>query len=171
MYLFVYSSTVLDRDGPVPIYKQVADLIRARIESGDLKPGEPVPSEAQLEADYDIARTTARRVARELREQGVVYTVQGEGTFVGEPGIPRAPRKTPMYQKIAEELADRIRRGQIPPNRAIPSEKALMKQYGVAKVTARQAVAHLREKGWAFTVPYRGTYVAAEENWPQDGAR
>ncbi|MFB9532143.1 winged helix-turn-helix domain-containing protein [Nonomuraea roseola] len=157
---------MLDRDGPVPIYKQVAELIRARIESGEPKPGEPVPSEAQLEADYEIARTTARRVARELREQGVAYTIQGEGTFVGEPGIPRAPRKTPLYQKIAEEIAVRIRRGDIAPNRPIPSEKALMKEYGVAKVTARQAVAHLREQGWAFTVPYRGTYVSAKDKWP-----
>ncbi|MFC7719998.1 GntR family transcriptional regulator [Nonomuraea recticatena] len=82
---------MLDRDGPVPIYKQVAELIRARIESGELKPGEPVPSEAQLEADYEIARTTARRVARELREQGVAYTIQGEGTFVGEPWNPPRP--------------------------------------------------------------------------------
>lgn len=171
MYLFVYSSDVLDRDGPVPIYKQVAELIHARIESGELKPGEPVPSEAQLEADYEIARTTARRVARELREQGVAYTIQGEGTFVGEPGIPRAPRKTPLYQKIAEEIAARIRRGDIAPNRPIPSEKALMKEYGVAKVTARQAVAHLREQGWAFTVPYRGTYVSAKDKWPPSPPR
>ncbi|MCA2183097.1 winged helix-turn-helix domain-containing protein [Nonomuraea glycinis] len=79
---------MLDREGPVPIYKQVADLIRERIERGELKAGDPVPSEAKLEKDYEIARTTARRVARELREQGMAYTIQGEGTFVGKPGAP-----------------------------------------------------------------------------------
>ncbi|GAA3314167.1 GntR family transcriptional regulator [Nonomuraea dietziae] len=104
---------MLDRDGPIPLYRQITERLRERILSGALKPGEPVPSEAELQAEYQIARTTARRVARELREQGVAYTIQGEGTFVGEPGIPRAPRKTPLYQKIAEEIAARIRRGEI----------------------------------------------------------
>ncbi|MBB6344660.1 GntR family transcriptional regulator [Nonomuraea muscovyensis] len=157
---------MLDREGPVPLYKQLADLIREQIERGELKAGDPVPSEAKLERDYDIARTTARRVARELREQGMAYTIQGEGTFVGEPGNPRAPRKIPVYQRIAEEVAERIRRGEIPPNRAIPGEKVMMREYGVAKVTARQAVAHLRDQGWVFTVPYRGTYVASPDKWP-----
>lgn len=166
MYGLVYTPRVLDRDGPVPIYKQVADLIRAQIERGELKAGDPVPSEAKLEKDYDIARTTARRVARELREQGMAYTIQGEGTFVGEPGTPRAPRKIPIYQQIAGDIAERIRRGEIPPNRAIPGEKVMMRDYGVAKVTARQAVAHLREQGWVFTVPYRGTFVAGPDKWP-----
>ncbi|MFI9555118.1 GntR family transcriptional regulator [Nonomuraea endophytica] len=157
---------MLDRDGPVPIYKQVADEIRKKIESGELPAGAPVPSEAKLESDYNIARTTARRVAQELREQGMVYTIQGEGTFVGEPGVPRQPRKTPIYQKIAEEIAERIQRGEIAPNRAIPGEKVMMQQYGVAKVTVRQAVALLREQGWVFTVSYRGTYVADPKEWP-----
>ncbi|MFG1702301.1 GntR family transcriptional regulator [Nonomuraea sp. M3C6] len=150
----------------MPIYKQVAELVRDKIERGELKAGDPVPSEAALEKDHEIARTTARRVARELREQGLVYTIQGEGTFVGQPGTPRSPRKTPLYQKIAEEVAGRIQRGEISPNRAIPGEKVMMRKYGVAKVTARQAVAHLREQGWVFTVPYRGTYVTTPEKWP-----
>ncbi|WP_328807751.1 GntR family transcriptional regulator [Nonomuraea antri] len=158
---------MLDREGPVPIYKQVADLIRAQIERGELKDGDPVPSEAKLEKDYDIARTTARRVARELREQGMAYTIQGEGTFVGRPGIPRTSRKIPLYQKIAEEVTERILNGEFPPNRAIPGEKAMMEQYQVAKVTARQAVAYLREQGWVFTVPQRGTFVTSPENWPK----
>ncbi|MEU8383833.1 GntR family transcriptional regulator [Streptosporangium sp. NPDC048865] len=158
---------VLDRDGPVPLYRQVADIVRRRIDVGSLDPGDPVPSETELESEYGIARTTARRVARELREQGLVYTVQGEGTFVGEPDVPRAPRKTPLYQEIALELAERIRKGDFSPNRAIPSEKAPMEQYGVAKVTIRNSVAFLREQGWVFTVRHRGTYVSQPDKWPR----
>ncbi|WP_344581958.1 GntR family transcriptional regulator [Nonomuraea roseoviolacea] len=162
---------MLDRDGPVPIYKQVADLIREQIERGELKAGDPVPSEAVLERDYEIARTTARRVARELREQGMAYTIQGEGTFVGPPSTPRAARKVPLYQKIAEEIAERIQRGDYQPNRAIPGEKAMMSEYGIAKVTARQVVAHLRKQGWVFTVAYRGTFVSEPEEWPDKHAK
>ncbi|GGP80593.1 GntR family transcriptional regulator [Streptosporangium pseudovulgare] len=157
---------MLDRDGPIPLYKQIAEVIRERILGGEIIPGEAVPSETELESEYGIARTTARRVARELREQGLVHTVRGEGTFVGEPDVPREPRRTPRYQRIAEDVVGRIRRSDFPPNRAIPSEKALMAQYGVAKATVRNAVAHLREQGWVFTVSHRGTYVSPEEKWP-----
>ncbi|GAA4237126.1 DNA-binding GntR family transcriptional regulator [Streptosporangium album] len=141
-------------------------MIRERITSGDIPPGEAMPSETELESEYGVARTTARRVARELREQGLVYTIQGEGTFVGKPETPRAPRKTPLYQQIANEIAERIRKGEFRPNRAIPSEKTLMEQYGVAKVTIRNSVAFLRDQGWVFTVRHRGTYVAQPEAWP-----
>lgn len=157
---------MLDREGPVPVYRQVAEIIETHISAGTLEPGDMIPSEAELETEFRIARTTARRVARELRERGLVHTVQGEGTFVGLPGVQRTPRKTPLYQTIAEELADRIRRGEIRPNRPLPGEKSLMQQYGVAKVTVRQAVGYLRENGWAFTVPYRGTYATEPGKWP-----
>ncbi|MEV5501942.1 GntR family transcriptional regulator [Nonomuraea fuscirosea] len=157
---------MLDRMGPVPLYQQVAGLIRGQIEHGVLRPGDALPSEAALEEHYGIARTTARRVARELRERGLAYTVPGEGTYVGQPGIPRIPRKVPIYRRIAGEVVERIRRGEIPPNCAIPGEKVMIRQHGVAKVTVRQAVAHLREQGWVFTVPYKGTFVAEPEKWP-----
>jgi DNA-binding GntR family transcriptional regulator len=153
---------VLDREGPVPLYTQIADIIQAHIRDGKLRIGDPVPSEAELASEFGIARTTARRVARELREQGVAHTISGKGTFVGPSGAPHTPSRLPLYQQIAEDIAKRIRHGDISPNRAIPSEKAMMQQYGVAKVTARQAVAHLREQGWVFTIPYRGTYVKNE---------
>ncbi|MEU4831930.1 GntR family transcriptional regulator [Streptosporangium sp. NPDC023615] len=158
---------MLDREGPVPVYKQVAEMIRVRIEAGDLGLGEAVPSEAELEVEYGIARTTARRVARELREQGLAYTVQGEGTFVGEPGTPRPEDQIPVYQKIAADIQRRIQAGELHPNRRVPSEKELMQEHGVAKATVRQAMAFLRDQGWVFTVSYRGTYVSPVEDWPE----
>ncbi|MGP3928457.1 GntR family transcriptional regulator [Nonomuraea sp. KM88] len=157
---------MLDRDGPVPLYVQVADVIHRRIDSGQLRTGEPVPSEAALEAEFDIARSTARNVARELRRRRLVHTVRGEGTFVGPAGVPRAKPTRAKYAIIADDLAARIRRGELRPNRAIPSEQVLMRQYGVAKVTARLAVSRLREQRWVVTVPHRGTCVCDPARWP-----
>ncbi|MFC0861355.1 GntR family transcriptional regulator [Sphaerimonospora cavernae] len=159
---------MLDRDGPVPIYRQIAEIIRAQIEHGDFVPGDPLPSEAELEAEYGIARLTARQVARELREQGLAHTIRGEGTFVGDGTVRRIRRKAALFEEIGKEIADRIRRGELKPGRPIPSEKTLMQQYGVAKATVRHAVVFLREHGWVFTVPYRGTYVSPPESWPSD---
>ncbi|WP_433439565.1 GntR family transcriptional regulator [Nonomuraea sp. CA-141351] len=157
---------MLDRDGPVPIYVQIADAIQEQIISGRLRAGEAVPSEAALEAAFGIARSTARNVVRELRERRLVHTVQSEGTYVGPAGVPRIRQTKALYLEIAGDIAARIRRGQFQPNRSISSEKALMLRHGVAKVTVRKAVAHLREQGWVFTVPYRGTYVNEPEKWP-----
>ncbi|MFI7634491.1 GntR family transcriptional regulator [Nonomuraea sp. NPDC049400] len=157
---------MLDRDGPVPIYVQIADAIQEQIISGRLRAGEAVPSEAALEAKFGVARTTARNVVRELRKRQLVHTIQGEGTYVGPIGVPRMRQTRALYLEIAWDIAARIRRGEFRPRRSISSEKTLMLRHGVAKVTVRKAVAHLREQGWVFTVPYRGTYVNEPEKWP-----
>ncbi|MEV0384208.1 GntR family transcriptional regulator [Nonomuraea sp. NPDC050643] len=159
---------MLDRDGPVPLYVQVAEVIEGRIAGGRLRTGEPVPSEAALEAEFGIARSTARNVARELRRRRLVHTVQGEGTFVGPLGVPRLKPTRALYVLIAEDIVARVRRGELRPNRAMPSEQTLMRHYGVAKVTARQAVSRLREHGWVVTVPHRGTCIADPAEWPPE---
>lgn len=161
---------MLDRDGHIPLYRQIADIVGERIASGELTPGEPVPSETELKRDFGIAQMTARRVHRELRERRLIHTVPGEGSFVGAPGTPRASYLAPLYRKIADELAANIRSGVIAANRSIPSERSLMLEHGVAKATIRQAIGLLRAEGWVFTVPYRGTFASPPERWPKASA-
>jgi DNA-binding GntR family transcriptional regulator len=47
------------------------------------------------------------------------------------------------------------------------SEKALVQRFEVAPGTIRQALSHLRELGWMFTVPQKATFVSLPENWPE----
>ncbi|MEU1389462.1 MULTISPECIES: GntR family transcriptional regulator [unclassified Nonomuraea] len=74
---------MLDRDGPVPIYVQIAEMIEGQILRGELLAGEAVMSELAMEAEFDVARSTVRNVVRELRRRQLVHTVKGKGTFVG----------------------------------------------------------------------------------------
>jgi GntR family transcriptional regulator len=67
---------------PVPRYKQIAQIIRVRIERGDLAPNRPIPSEVQIEQEFGVARATARKAVALLREWGLVTTVPGMGTYV-----------------------------------------------------------------------------------------
>ncbi|MGW7412938.1 GntR family transcriptional regulator [Streptomyces sp. NPDC054863] len=67
---------------------------------------------------------------------------------------------TPVYRQIAALIIADIERGTLTVNRKIPSESALVQRFGVARETARNAVRFLRDEGWVFTVPQRGTYVA-----------
>jgi DNA-binding GntR family transcriptional regulator len=72
----------IDMLSSVPAYIQLAGILRARIESGKIGPGDPLPSETTLVQEYGIARGTIRRAIEVLRDDGLVVTVQGRGTYV-----------------------------------------------------------------------------------------
>lgn len=72
----------LDPWDPTPPYRQIAAILRARIEAGELAPGDPLPSEKTLEQGFGVARETARRAVRLLREQGYAVTIPGRGSYV-----------------------------------------------------------------------------------------
>jgi GntR family transcriptional regulator len=67
-----------------PLYRQLASLLAEQIESGKLKPGQPLPSELRLQQTYDVSRGTVRMAMKVLREAGLVVTVQARGTYVAE---------------------------------------------------------------------------------------
>lgn len=70
-------------NGPPPSqYRHIAAELRERIASGDLSPGDTLPSEAALVHQYDVSRGTARQALSELEGTGLVATVRGKGRFV-----------------------------------------------------------------------------------------
>jgi len=73
---------------PHPKYQQIADRLRAQISSGVLEPGQRLPSEPELAAEYDASRNTVRLAIALLTNQGLVVSRQGLGTFVLEPAKP-----------------------------------------------------------------------------------
>ncbi|MCL6300288.1 GntR family transcriptional regulator [Streptomyces kronopolitis] len=75
----------IDPRAPEPPYRQIAADLIAEIARGDLAPGRPLPSEKELTERYGVARNTARSALAVLREQGLIYTVTGRGSYVMEP--------------------------------------------------------------------------------------
>ncbi|NVI88248.1 GntR family transcriptional regulator [Actinomadura sp. BRA 177] len=75
----------------------------------------------------------------------------------------------PVYLQIADIIAGRIASGDLQPRRRIPSESDLVQEHGVARDTARRAVAHLREQGLVYTVPQRGTFVSPPADPADEG--
>jgi GntR family transcriptional regulator len=63
-------------------YIRVADAVAARIERGELLPGERIPSVHELAETYDVSRSTARRALDVLKERGLTEALPGLGTFV-----------------------------------------------------------------------------------------
>jgi DNA-binding GntR family transcriptional regulator len=72
----------------------------------------------------------------------------------------------PRHVQIADEVRQRIRSGAIAPRYPIPSEPAIMQEFGVARDTARKAVGVLRDEGYVTTVRGMGSFVLSEDHWP-----
>lgn len=67
---------------PQPPYLRVAAELERRITSGELGPGEQVPSVTRISAEFGVSRSTARRALDVLKGQGLTDAVPGWGTFV-----------------------------------------------------------------------------------------
>jgi DNA-binding GntR family transcriptional regulator len=72
----------IDRDSYEPAYMQLAKILRQCMAAGILRPGDQLPSEAQLCKRYDVSPMTVRRAINTLVDQGMVVAEQGRGTFV-----------------------------------------------------------------------------------------
>ncbi|OIJ90900.1 winged helix-turn-helix domain-containing protein [Streptomyces colonosanans] len=73
---------MIEFEPDAPRWRQIADVLRARIEDGTYPPRTRVPSLVQITAEFGVASATAQKALRALREQGVTYTEQGLGSFV-----------------------------------------------------------------------------------------
>lgn len=67
-------------DSVLPKYFQLKHILRESI--ANLQPDSPVPSEAELCKQFGVSRTTVRKALSDLSQEGLVYSVQGKGTFV-----------------------------------------------------------------------------------------
>jgi DNA-binding GntR family transcriptional regulator len=72
----------IDRAAYEPAYVQLANILRQQISEGLFRPGDRLPSEAQLCRRYEVSPMTVRRSINLLADQDVVSTAQGRGTFV-----------------------------------------------------------------------------------------
>jgi GntR family transcriptional regulator len=78
------------RENFIPVYYRLAEDLKQRIESGELRPGDMVPSESQLGVDYGISRMTVRRGLALLLESNLIETIRGKGNFVAKPKFHQA---------------------------------------------------------------------------------
>jgi GntR family transcriptional regulator len=90
-------------DSNVPLYYQLASIIKRYVSAGILAPGDLLPSEAELCKNLAISRSTVRQAIGALEEEGLVSRRQGRGTFVAEPKMRR--RNENVYSFTSEITA------------------------------------------------------------------
>lgn len=72
----------VDHYDPAPLYVQLAAILRDAITSGKLASRDPMPSEQQLQQEHGVSRGTVRAAFKMLRDEHLVITLPGRGTYV-----------------------------------------------------------------------------------------
>lgn len=92
------------RKGRGPLYLQLRDHIAESIQSGQLKPGNPLPSERDLAEFSGMSRITIRKAVQELVREGLIIQRQGSGTSVS-PSFNRVEQSLTRLTSFSEDMA------------------------------------------------------------------
>lgn len=121
----------LDKGSLIPLYHQLKEQLRERVLDGTWKSHEAIPSERELMEEYGISRATVRQALLELVNEGLLYRVQGRGTFVAEPKIEQGLTR---FYSFTDEM---IRKGRTPSSRilaceTVPATSVVARRLGIA---------------------------------------
>jgi len=94
---------MIDRSKPEPLYYQVKNQILRKIEQGDYIVNERIPSENELVKIYDVSTITVRKALLQLVQEGILYRIQGKGTYVAEPKVKRSVNLLSFTQEMIEK--------------------------------------------------------------------
>jgi len=104
---------MLDPHSRLPLYVQLRDALRGKIEGGEWKVGSQLPTEAELMASFKVGRATVRQALQELVNQGLLYRKQGKGTYVSR------PRQEDDIETLVSFTAEMMARGVTPGARVL----------------------------------------------------
>ncbi len=111
----------VDPNSPIPIYYQIREQLRQEILSGQLRPGDPLPTEAQICVGCGVSRMTARQALTHLASEGLIVRRRGRGSFVAPPkatfreDFPALLSYTSFVRQLGLRAGARVRRKQLVP--------------------------------------------------------
>lgn len=93
--------------GSKPMYRQIADALREKINAGELKPGDALPTESTLQEAFGVSRVTVRQALKLLTEEQIIESIQGSGSYVKEERVNYdIYQLTGFYEKLADRNVD-----------------------------------------------------------------
>ena len=121
----------ISKAAPEPIYLQIKKIIQQRIDSGEWRVGQKLPSENDLVAALQVSRMTINRALRELTQEGLINRVHGLGSFVAE--LPRHASLIEL-QDIALEIVQngKQHRSQLLQQETLPANEWVAAKMGIA---------------------------------------
>ncbi|HET7627052.1 MAG TPA: GntR family transcriptional regulator [Bacillales bacterium] len=130
----------IDPQSFVPLYHQLKELLKEKIESGEWSAGYKIPSENELRQEFQISRNTVKKAIEDLVQDGLLNRIQGKGTFVSKPKLEQSLTAFYSFSKVLQD------KGMNPKDRII-SIKERMPTASVAKqlnLQEKQKVIELR---------------------------
>jgi GntR family transcriptional regulator len=96
-------SLELDEGNPTPLYLQLAEQIRTRIDDGLIKVGDALPSERELSQSGGISRVTVRKALDTLLREGLLSRKRGSGTYIA----PRIEQSAALLVGFSADMSNR----------------------------------------------------------------
>jgi len=159
----------LNPNSPLPLYYQLQEDIRERIESGEYAPSTMLPTEAELSAAYGVSRATVREALRGLAERGLVEKRQGVGTFVSGKKI---SEKLPGVYSFSTEMRLRgygyavrsevLNKDYIEPPRRI---SALLELEEGSQVLRVRRLRYVDDKPFLISISYLPPFISIEDDF------
>ncbi len=154
---------MIDPANIIPKYFQLANILREKIDNGEFPAQDAIPSERQLEEQYNLSRPTIRQAIDLLERQGYLYRVHGKGTFVSPPKLQKGMLELTSFSE------DMRNRGLTPGARILefgylkPAAK-IAKQLGLnARESQVLRIKRLRT-GNGEPIGLQDSYLALEKN-------
>jgi len=94
---------ILRKAPGIAYYQQISEILMHRIEEGEYQPGSRLPTESDLGRQFGVNRHTAREALKKLKNDGIIFSVKGSGTFVADSKIRyRVSKKVRFTTSISE---------------------------------------------------------------------
>jgi GntR family transcriptional regulator len=139
----------LNRRSGIPLYHQIQQRLLDQIQSGELKPGMPMPSIERIASRMGVSQMTVRQAVRALCELGVIYSRQGKGTFISGIKLERD------FRQVLSFTEESTARGARPSSKVLSFEIQVPIQpvMSALRLSARDRVFCLRRVRYGDSVP------------------
>lgn len=113
---------MLDKQSRIPMYVQIEEELKRRVDEGEFAVGAAIPSERELTELFGVSRMTVRQSITNLVNEGLLYREKGRGTFVA---VPKVEQPLNGMTSFTEDMQAR---GLVPSNKLLGFEKMIPDQ-------------------------------------------
>jgi len=148
-----------------PLYRQIANQLRAKITGGEYPLDSRLPTECELSAQLGVSRPTVRQALEVLDREGLLVRIKGSGTFVSQPKLVHESTSFISGYREESQKKHRTLRTQVICLRVEPAEGRVAEALRIAPnspVTRLTRVRHLEKVYSGAPVVYTTVYVPVE---------
>lgn len=155
------SGTMIDKISPVPAYYQIYQYIVDKVKNGEWKLGSQIPVENDLAEYFDVSRMTLRHALNLLKQEGVIISKPGVGSFVASTRINQSLTSLTGFSE------DMIARGYKPSSKVLSTDLIAAEPFVAGKfgISAESQIIRIRRLRFADDIPMsiESAHLVAED--------